>query len=363
MNIKKITGILCICIALMFSMFRSVHAVDKVTLSFVKTDTANELEVVVTGMPKTESLSLNLKVDGNVTLKDDMKVSSDLAKLGARIDTRQTSTNTLDIYVTSKNVIDTNGKIVLGRIYVEGNLHEKYSISLNKDKDGIKGVSDAFQAVQIPADDKNLVTEGSSQEIADTTQKPEEPQTPEGDKPVHPEIDKPGDTAGDDDKTIRDQDTSVTGNTQIHNKMSLHVTEVKDSSYLAMVKTSLSKISTKYKVFNINIMENGKAITLHEQVTVRMAIPKGFDRTKLKVYDIQNNNRSELAFTIEGDNIVFQISHLGNYVIAEQNVSGAGASIETGDTTQTSLYYALAGAAFVSIVILFLFREKRKQKI
>lgn len=373
MNIKKITGALYISVCLMFSMFLPVHAANNVTLAFEKTEIANELQVVITGMPKTKSLSLNVQVEGDVTFDDTMKLSSELQKLGARVDTRQASKNTLDIYVTSKQEIDVQGKIILGSIQLRGDVKQKYKLSLNKAKDGIKGVSSAYEATQIPADSKNLVMEGTVQEIVDSN-KPVDPDKPGNDSEKPGEGEKPdgnNEQQGDSDITnkpggditITDGNASASGGTQIDKKMKLSVTEVKDTDYLAMVKKSLAKISTKYKAYNIQITKNGKAITLKDSVKIRINIPEGFDKTKLKVYDIQQNNRSELAFTVDGNTIEFSITHLGNYVIAEQNVNEKDISVGTGDSTSQTLYYALAGAAIVSIAILAVLREKRKHRI
>lgn len=365
-------------ICLMFSMFQPVHAADDVILSFEKTENANELRVVLSGMPKTKSISLNLKVDGNVSFDNLMKPAKELEKAEASMDTRQSSKDTLDIYVTSKKEIDVQGKIVLGVIQLRGDVNEKYTISLNKAKAGIKGVSTTYVAKQISAGASNLVIEGNSLEIVDTN-KPVEPDQPgqdeekPGEDTNKPEDDneKPGEdgeTGGSDttkpgDSTITDGDSSTSGDTQIDKTMKLSITEVKDSKYLAMVKESLVNISTKYKAFNIQITKDGKAIALKESVLVRIAIPEGYDKAKLKVYDIQDSNRSELAFTVNGNMIEFSITHLGNYVIAEQNIDGEDGSVGTGDSTSITLYYALAGAALVSIAILVVLREKRKRRI
>lgn len=388
MKMRKYTGCFIVCLCLMFRILLPVQAIDNVTLRVEKTQTANELQLIVEGVPDTKSISLNLKVEGNVTFINDVTPSKALTEKGGRVDTRQDdkSKNTLDIYITSKQAIDKNGSIVIGTVKIEGKTGAEYTIKLNDKKDGIKGVSSSYAASTVSATDTSLKYEGNKQTIIDPNagpidpegpgepegpEEPEGPTDPEGPvnpedptNPEEPEVPTDPDTAI---KTIVDGEFQLTGKKQIKDSMKLKVKEVSDKEYLALVQESLAKVSTKYKAFNIDVTNDGKSIILEETVRVRMPIPSGFDASKLKVYDIQKNIVSDLSFSVEGNYVSFDIIHLGNFVIAEQNLTGGTAippvGVNTGDKTSRNLYLGIASASLVCVAILMVLREKRKLQV
>lgn len=410
MKMRKITSTIGICLCLMFSILLPIQAKDTVTLRVKETETANELQLVLEGLPKTKSVSLNLKVNGNAELLDSITPSKELLAKGGRIDSRQDkgAKKTLDLYVTSKSEIDTNGTIVLGTIKVSGKFDERYTLSLNEKKTGIKSVSSTFASTTIAANADNLKLINNVQTIINPDDVPVDPENP--DKPVDPENpvdpEKPVDPENPTDpenpskptdpenptnpedpskptdpenpsnpgnpenptnpdvqpgtQTLVDGEFQITGNKQLDATMKLSVGEVQDKAYLSMVKKSLAKISKKYQAYNIDITKDGKSIALGESVRVRMPIPAGYDASKLKVYDIQENIISELAFTVEGNYIYFDIMHLGNFVIAETSNSGSTTGADTSDSTQRNLYIGLALASVISVGILVVLDKKKK---
>lgn len=341
------------CLCLVCTTLLPVHANQAVTLRVEKTNTPNDLQLQLVGLSEVTAVSLNLKVNGDAEFSPFFTLSKELESKGARADILQSSKDILDVYITSKQVLSTKDVLVLGNIRMVGKEKASYKIEINSAKTGIKSVSATFTSKIIAADSKNLVLVGNNQSIVDPN-KPV-PDIPGAEKPNIPSDPSLPPMAN---NMITDGNAQLGGNDQITSNMKLQVTEVADKEYLQMVRTSLEKLSNKFKAYKVNVTLDGKPITLTKETMLHLPIPTGFDVSKIKVFSINRQNRSELAFRIEGNSVVFNITHLGNYVIAEMNVKG---DVTTGDTTQSSLYLGIASVSFLVIVfaIGMVLRKKR----
>lgn len=350
---RKVTAVFaCFCVACMTLL--PIHADQAVRLYVDKTSTPNELSLKLVGVPKVSSISLNLQVSDGVTFAPTFTLSKEMVAKGARVDVLQSSKDTLDIYITSKGVLSDSDTLLLGDIQMLGNKGATYTVGLNPAKTGIKSVSSTYDATTIPSTSPDLTILDNTQTIVDSqAPKPPTPSTPSNPD----ETPLPNTPGGDANNIISDGNAQFGGNDQINAKMKLQVKEVQDKAYLDMVKKALAGISDKFKVYNVNVTLDGKPITLTKATTLRLPIPKGFDPTKIKVFEVEKQNRSELAFRIEGQDVVFDITHLGNYVIAEANLQ-AGTHASTGDTTNAGLYVAIVIGSLIVIGGIIFLRKK-----
>ncbi len=87
------------------------------------------------------------------------------------------------------------------------------------------------------------------------------------------------------------------------------------------VKESLKDMS-KYTAYDITLLSDNKAIQPSGKVTIKFAIPNGYDKTRLTVYRIaENGTKTQYDTKIVGDYAVFETNHFSTYVLAEKKAT------------------------------------------
>lgn len=117
-------------------------------------------------------------------------------------------------------------------------------------------------------------------------------------------------------------------------------------------------------MFDISLLLNGQKIQPHSgRVTVRIPIPKNFDRSNLALYYIADNGaKTQLQFNVDGDYLVFTTDHFSCYAIADVSSSAKNTSPQTGEAPLTMYFIVGAAAAFAAIILLSKRKTVQKQK-
>lgn len=133
------------------------------------------------------------------------------------------------------------------------------------------------------------------------------------------------------------------------------------------VKLQISDISGKFTVFDISLEKDGVTIQPDGTVTVKIPIPEGYDASKIKLYHIKGDTRTEVAFTISGNYIIFTADSFSPYVIVEaantQAVTTGTSTVRTGDSESMTMYIMLMGAAAIYGTLEITRRARRKSSV
>lgn len=101
----------------------------------------------------------------------------------------------------------------------------------------------------------------------------------------------------------------------------LEVSEITKDTISDKVKTTLSGIQ-KFKLFDINLLKDGVKIQPNGKVKISIPIPEDFDKSKIVVYRIEEEEKIEYEVTIVTiDNksfAQFETNHFSYYVIGEK---------------------------------------------
>ncbi len=87
------------------------------------------------------------------------------------------------------------------------------------------------------------------------------------------------------------------------------------------VKESLKDMA-KYTAYDITLLSDNKAVQPNGKVTIKFAIPNGYDKTRLTVYRIaENGTKTQYDTKIVGNYAVFETDHFSTYVLAEKKAT------------------------------------------
>ena len=99
-------------------------------------------------------------------------------------------------------------------------------------------------------------------------------------------------------------------------------TKVTEQNILNIVKGALKDISTKYIVYDINLLENNVKIQPNGKVKISIPIPTDYDKTKLAVYRVADNGeKTPYDVKVEGNYATFETDHFSIYVLAEKETT------------------------------------------
>lgn len=150
----------------------------------------------------------------------------------------------------------------------------------------------------------------------------------------------------------------------ISSNVVLTSTTVTDQNVLNTVKGALKEISTKYMVYDINLLENNVKVQPNGKIKVSIPIPSDYNKEKLEVYRIEDNgNRIKYDVKVDGDYATFETDHFSTYVLAE-NTTQAGATSkgnEKDDTPKTGTIGNINPLVYMTIISalgIIVFRKK-----
>lgn len=148
----------------------------------------------------------------------------------------------------------------------------------------------------------------------------------------------------------------------------LTATKVTDQNILNIVKGALKDISTKYIVYDINLLENNVKIQPNGKVKISIPVPTEFNKSNLVVYRVADNGeKKEYAVTVNGDLATFETDHFSTYVLAEkettQNTENTSNNTDrkkddTPKTGTTASIYFIIPVTVMSAIGIIAFRRK-----
>lgn len=354
-------------VALFLSMFLPVQANDQAQLTIAQTQEENKIALSLSGVSNTNALSLNLAIEGDVRLMN-IQPSDYLLAKGARLNyTYNEEKNSVDIYITSKENLVENGKIEIGSMYIASTneFAKTYTITTNTAKDELKTVSNnraetLKNGVSLTVETGNFQTSGSIDEST-----PDVPQ----------------------ESTLVDANTGIRVTGEFEAGTTLSVAEIEDKDELTSIKDMLSKVSNKFKAYDIRLSLNGQDVQPKGNVSVYVPIPADYDAQKIGVYYKGTSNHTEMKVKVENGYAVFETTHFSTYVLAEKNIDeteeilppsmddseGEGDAVvggdnqtstgaTTGDSTNTTLLIGILVVAGAALGFIVYKNKKDKEK-
>ena len=112
--------------------------------------------------------------------------------------------------------------------------------------------------------------------------------------------------------------------------------KVTDQNVLNTVKETLKDISTKYTVYDINLLSDGVKIQPNGKVKISVPVPTEYNKSNIVVYRVADNgDKTEYAVAINGDVATFETDHFSTYVLAEKEVKQNTGNTDNTETTPT----------------------------
>lgn len=291
------------------SMFMMpVKAKDTVTVSFEATDNKNEGVLSIENIESVNALSLNITLDTDAKLKE-VVPNEDLLKQGAKFNYRyHEDTKALNLYITGKQAFAYDQKLPLAYLHFENEENTSVKLSLNPDKAGLKLVYDT--TAQTLNQTNGLVFTASQLSVSGSKTEEEIPDKEES-YPAAQVIDKTTNVTIEAAEGVLPKGTSA------------NISQIKDEAKLETIKEKLSELSEKFTVYDITLMHNQTLIQPKDGsfVSVRLPIPKGYDRKKLAVYCVDQNEVETFKVEVVDDMAQFKTNHFSTYVLAETGVT------------------------------------------
>lgn len=292
------------------SMFMMpVKAKDTVTVSFDATDNKNEGVLSIENIESVNALSLNITLDTDAKLKE-VVPNEDLLKQGAKFNYRyHEDTKALNLYITGKQAFAYDQKLPLAYLHFENEENTSVKLSLNPDKAGLKLVYDT--TAQTLNQTNGLVFTASQLSVSGSKTEEEIPDKEEESYPAAQVIDKSTNVTIEAAEGVLPKGTSA------------NISQIKDEAKLETIKEKLSELSEKFTVYDITLMHNQTLIQPKDGsfVSVRLPIPKGYDRKKLAVYCVDQNEVETFKVEVVDDMAQFKTNHFSTYVLAETGVT------------------------------------------
>lgn len=292
------------------SMFMMpVKAKDTVTVSFEATDNKNEGVLSIENIESVNALSLNITLDTDAKLKE-VVPNEDLLKQGAKFNYRyHEDTKALNLYITGKQAFVYDQKLPLAYLHFENEENTSVKLSLNPDKAGLKLVYDT--TAQTLNETNGLVFTASLLSVSGSKTEEEIPDKEEESYPAAQVIDKITNVTIEAAEGVLPKGTSA------------NISQIKDEAKLETIKEKLSELSEKFTVYDITLMHNQTLIQPKDGsfVSVRLPIPKGYDRKKLAVYCVDQNEVETFKVEVVDDMAQFKTNHFSTYVLAETGVT------------------------------------------
>lgn len=292
------------------SMFMMpVKAKDTVTVSFEATDNKNEGVLSIENIESVNALSLNITLDTDAKLKE-VVPNEDLLKQGAKFNYRyHEDTKALNLYITGKQAFVYDQKLPLAYLHFENEENTSVKLSLNPDKAGLKLVYDT--TAQTLNETNGLVFTASQLSVSGSKTEEEIPDKEEESYPAAQVIDKTTNVTIEAAEGVLPKGTNA------------NISQMKDEKKLETIKEKLSELSEKFTVYDITLMHNQTLIQPKDGsfVSVRLPIPKGYDRKKLAVYCVDQNEVETFKVEVVNGMAEFKTNHFSTYVLAETGVT------------------------------------------
>lgn len=147
---------------------------------------------------------------------------------------------------------------------------------------------------------------------------------------------------------------------------SVTVTEQKT---LDTVNKALKDTTSKYKVYDINLLKDGAKIQPNGKVKVSIPIPSDYDKSKLEVYRIDDNGtKTKYNVTVNGEYASFETDHFSIYALAEKQettnnqTANKGEKDETPKTGIQDITYIITAVVIISAVGIIATIKRKQSK-
>lgn len=93
---------------------------------------------------------------------------------------------------------------------------------------------------------------------------------------------------------------------------------VADEDAKKLIVTSLGDGYEQFIAFDINLLKGEVKVQPNGYLTISIAVPSGFDKSKLAVFRVnEDGTKVQMQGQVVGDEYVFETNHFSNYVLAE----------------------------------------------
>lgn len=128
----------------------------------------------------------------------------------------------------------------------------------------------------------------------------------------------------------------------VEKNSTLSAVEVNEGDLYQGIKNTLNTIlgsDKDFKVFNLSLIKNGNIINPLGKVQLSLALPEGYDASKLLIYQVQDSQNNDITlnpitYTIKDGRIIIETASLGQFVLVN-NVENK--KPDTGNGSNTNL--------------------------
>ncbi len=128
----------------------------------------------------------------------------------------------------------------------------------------------------------------------------------------------------------------------VEKNSTLSAVEVNEGDLYQGIKNTLNTIlgsDKDFKVFDLSLIKNGNIINLLGKVQLSLALPEGYDASKLLIYQVQDSQNNDITlnsitYTIKDGRIIIETASLGQFVLVN-NVENK--KPDTGNGSNTNL--------------------------
>ena len=128
----------------------------------------------------------------------------------------------------------------------------------------------------------------------------------------------------------------------VEKNSTLSAVEVNEGDLYQGIKNTLNNIlgsDKDFKVFDISLIKNGNIINPLGKVQLSLALPEGYDASKLLIYQVQDSQNNDITlnsitYTIKDGRIIIETASLGQFVLVN-NVENK--KPDTGNGSNTNL--------------------------
>lgn len=128
----------------------------------------------------------------------------------------------------------------------------------------------------------------------------------------------------------------------VEKNSTLSAVEVNEGDLYQGIKNTLNTIlgsDKDFKVFDLSLIKNGNIINPLGKVQLSLALPEGYDASKLLIYQVQDSQNNDITlnpitYTIKDGRIIIETASLGQFVLVN-NVENK--KLDTGNGSNTNL--------------------------
>lgn len=128
----------------------------------------------------------------------------------------------------------------------------------------------------------------------------------------------------------------------VEKNSTLSAVEVNEGDLYQGIKNTLNTIlgsDKDFKVFDLSLIKNGNIINPLGKVQLSLALPEGYDASKLLIYQVQDSQNNDITlnsitYTIKDERIIIETASLGQFVLVN-NVENK--KPDTGNGSNTNL--------------------------